>query len=152
MGKEEDHKDWDTREEVRPMLEQEVEKVLGERGDKEFIFELLCDNEIVEKSKTLLEGSIKNEEMTRLTELIQEKKRTHVPTAEKRICIRFLQGIVKEALGDQKDFPDVLLYDLLDNKDILATIFDLKRAFENKAVGAMASARLKLWKLLGNAR
>ena len=82
----------------------------------------------------------------------QQKKTEHVPTAEKRICIAFLKGIVKEALGDQKDFPDVLLYDLLENKDILATIVALKRAFTNKAEGAMATARLKLLKLLGNAR
>ena len=63
MGKEEEHKEWDAREELRPMLEQEVEKVLGERGDKEFMFELLCDNEIIEKSKTL-NGSNDNEGMT----------------------------------------------------------------------------------------
>ena len=30
LGKEEEHKEWDSREELRPKLEQEVEMVLGE--------------------------------------------------------------------------------------------------------------------------
>ena len=152
LGKEEDHKEWDAREELRPLLEEEVEKVLGYRGDNEFIYGLLCDDEIVEISRTISDGHKESEGMRKLSELMQQKKTEHVPTAEKRICIAFLKGIVKEALGDQKDFPDALLYDLLENKDILATIVALKRAYTNKAEGAMATARLKLLKLLGNAR
>ena len=152
MGREEEHKEWEARELLRPLLEQEVEKVLGKRGDQEFIYELLCDKEIVEKARTLFDGSQENVGMTKLQELIQQKKTTHVPAAEKRICLQFLQGIVKEALGDQKDFPNSVLYELADNKDIVNALVSLKEGFENKAGAAMLSTRLKLWNLLGNAR
>ena len=152
LGREEDHREWDAKEGIRPMLEQEVERVLGERGDKEFIFELLCDNEIVEKSRNLSDGSEGKEGLTKLAELIQEKKRTHVSTADKRVCITFLHGIVKEALAGKKDFPNAILYDLSDNRDILNELMTLKEGFANNARGAMLYARLKLWNLLGNIR
>ena len=152
MGKVEKHAEWDSREDLRPLLEQEVERVLGEKGDKEFIYELLCDDEIVERSRALFDGSEDTLGMEKLSDLMHLKKTAHVPAAEKKVCRAFLQLIVKGALGGQKDFPNFLLYNMIDDKDILAATVALKRGFENKDGRALMAARLKLWNLLGNAR
>ena len=53
LGSEEEHREWDSREKLRPMLEKEVEEVLGEEDcwepldpfDSEtFFFTLLCED------------------------------------------------------------------------------------------------------------
>ena len=76
---------------------------------------------------------------------------THVPTSQSQTCLALLQMVVNEVLGDQS-LPNVILFGLFENKEILCALVALKRAFDNKDGGAMISARLTLWTLLGTAR
>ena len=53
LGSEEEHREWDAREELTSLLGFTVKRVLGIRGDftlgdLEFIFTLLCDNAVIE--------------------------------------------------------------------------------------------------------
>ena len=93
QGKEEEHKEWDSREELRPQLKQEVEKVLGEMADNDFTFELLCDDEIIEALRANLGEPKECVELAELSELIHRKKIAHV-------LVRFPQPTPRRWVGE----------------------------------------------------
>ena len=93
LGKEEEHKEWDSREELRPKLEQEVEMVLGEMADNDFTFELLCDDEIIEALRANLGEPKECVEVAGLSELIQRKKTAYA-------LVRFPQPTPRRWVGD----------------------------------------------------
>ena len=75
LGSDEEHRDWDAREELRPRLEKATKKVLGKKYGMEsvvdrnnFFYTLLCDDAVFEA----LRGGKKEE----LSALIKQKRRT----------------------------------------------------------------------------
>ena len=74
LGSEEEHREWDAREELRPKLEKEVKEVLGEKMD-EVMFTLLADDAVIK--------ALRGGEMEKLAMLIKKKRETYLPSLEK---------------------------------------------------------------------
>ena len=85
LGSEKEHEEWDSREELRPMIEEAVKLVLGGEDhlepldpfvSEELLFSLLCEDVVF---KALSGG-----EIGKLTKLIKQKKETFLTRNEKR--------------------------------------------------------------------
>ena len=49
LGRDDEYREWDTREELRLILEVVVKAVNGEEGDSGFLYTLLCDDAVIEE-------------------------------------------------------------------------------------------------------
>ena len=87
LGSEEEHKEWDTREKLRPRLKQQVERVqwsLGEvweENDHTFIFMLLCDDSVIKAMRShhvpngKTDGETGNTDQTEERNLFEQKSK-----------------------------------------------------------------------------
>ena len=82
LGREEEHREWDAREELRPMLEEAVKDVLGEEDDYEFMFTLLCDDAVIK--------ALRGREMEKVATLIKQKRKTYLTRDEKGKMLQIL--------------------------------------------------------------
>ena len=90
LGSEKEHKEWDAREELRPLLGFTVKRVLGIHGDvavddDEFIFTLLCDNAVIEALKEELPKIIEHRRETRLTPSQRREMLAYLEAASRRM-------------------------------------------------------------------
>ena len=144
LGSEEEHREWDAREELRSKLEKAVEVVLREERDDEFIFTLLCDNEVIE--------ALRGREMGKLATLIKEKRETYLPLDEKSEMLVTLKRAAKEALGDNHGMSDGEFNLLLKDKNILEATKAYKVSRENNDPAAKLTTWHNLLMLFGKAR
>ena len=148
LGSEEEHKEWDAREELRSKLEKEVMEVLREEDDDEFIFTLLCDNEVIE--------ALRGREMGKLATLIKEKRETclllDLDEAERREMLNILKAVAKNFLGKNHGISDAQLNLLLKDKNILEATKAYKVSRENNDPAAKLTTWHNLLMLFGKAR
>ena len=96
LGRDEGHKEWDTREKHRSRLQISVMGVLGmeEAKDKDFIFELLCDNAVIEAV-----AAREAFDSPTMAWLIRKKRRMYLNPNEKREMLRILKSVARKALA-----------------------------------------------------
>ena len=148
LGSEEEHRDWNTREELTPMLQKTVKFVLGEEdlepSDGKFIFDLLCEDAVME--------AFRGGEMEKLATLIKQKRETFLTTDDKKDMLNLLKAVAEKTLGENHGMSDVKLNLLLEDKNI----FDAAKAFkvneEKTDEAAKMASGYNLWMLLGKAR
>ena len=144
MGREEEHREWDAREEVRPELEKEAKEVLSENVEDEFLFTLLCDDAVMK--------ALRGREGEKLAMLIKQKRETYLPTNEKATMLNILRGSTEEVLGDNHGISDATLNLLLDDKNILEATKALMVSGEKNDQAAQLASSHKLCMLQGKAR
>ena len=153
MGSEEEHREWDSREELRPMLEKEVEVVLGEEDRLEplnaldsetFLFTLLSDDAVF--------NALRVGEMEKVRKLIKQKRETFLTTTKKDELLIILRDGAKAALGDNHGISNVTLNLLLDDKNIFEAAKAVKISEEKNDEAAEMAAGHNLLMLLGKAR
>ena len=148
MGSEEEHRDWDAREELRPELEFVAKLVIGEEGDDEFMFTLLCDDAVIK--------ALSGREMEKLATLIKQKRETFLTTDGGWIwwvnMLESLKSATEVALGKDHGISDGRLKLLLDDKNILEATKAYKVSMEKNDPAAGGPAWHKLFMLLGKAR
>ena len=81
-GSDEEHREWDARQELRYRLKDAAEEVLGENygmesvtDKRKFFYTLLCDNAVIDA----LRGGKKE----KLSSIIKHKRKTYLGTTEK---------------------------------------------------------------------
>ena len=133
LGSEEEHREWDAREELRPLLELTVERVLGVHGDftldddQLFMFTLLCDDAVIE--------ALREE----LPKIIEHRREARLTSSQRREMVEFLEAASKrmpEGLKaasnslDLKEMKDEMLNLLLEDKNIFEGTQALKVSFD----------------------
>ena len=129
LGSEEEHREWDAREELRPLLGFSVTRVLGIHGDvavgeEEFIFTLFCDNAVIE--------ALKEE---KLPKIIEHRRETRLTPSQRKELVKCLEAAsrtmpagLKAASNsvDLEEMNDATLDLLLEDKNI----FEAAQAFK----------------------
>ena len=172
LGIEKEHAEWDGREELRPTLRLLLknnlvgETIIGERGEDEFIYNLLWDHEVTEALKMVKmvepvqisipydssggvlvdDAQHEEEKLVRKTvKLIQQKR-------ERWNMKNILQEAAEMALGSN-EVSERTLYQLLeDDKRILEAAKTIKISRENKNKKAEMLALNNLLVLMAQAR
>ena len=160
LGSEEEHREWDAREELRPMLECAVKEVKGLPGPSdyndynayhlysEFMFTLLCDDAVIK--------ALRGREREKLATLIKQKRETFLTTDGGWIwwvnMLESLKSATEVALGKDHGISDGRLKLLLDDKNILEATKAYKVSMEKNDPVAGGPAWHKLFMLLGKAR
>ena len=145
LGREEEHREWDAREEVRAELEKEVKEVLSEEVvEDEFMFTLLCDDAVTK--------ALRGREGEKLARLIKQKTETYLPQNEKATMLNILKGSTEEVLGDNHVISDATLNLLLDDKNILEATKALMVSKDKNDQAAQLASSHKLCMSQGKAR
>ena len=156
LGSEEEHKEWDDREELREKLLTKYEVLQGVTGEKkEFIYKLLKDDTLVDTLRSIEKGggtdNITNGELEKTLELlIKQKKKYHIPERELRDMKNVLERCGNMALGDYGQLSEGTLSELLQHEDIFDATAALKKDFSNASVSGLLLRNL--WVLLANFR
>ena len=180
LGRDDEYRERDTREELRLILEVVVKAVNGEEGDSGFLYTLLCDDAVIEElHKTDLiklavqpsslqetnmidtlnstvqrafRGSQAGGEVSKLASMIKQKRGDFLSPSEREGMQQILKAALDTALGENHDISDTMRDHLLMDKNILKATKACKINAERNDEAAYVPAMHNLWMVLGKAR